>query len=243
MTGSQPRESRGPDLLDSWVASAVHRPKIMLALWALLLIAASVGLRWLRVETSGESILDRTGEDWAFYRDSVNLFGNDEVIVAAIEAANPYDPSALRLISDVSRSLETAPGVRRVDSISTFPIVEVLRDGSVRLDPAIDATAPLDRIAAERAGARSGSAPSSWPTNNASFRSSGSAPSSWPTNNASFRSSRTSAGSSLRHDGPPAGHPPSCREASCSCSPPSRRPASAGHPRDSKTNAVRGTLA
>jgi monoamine oxidase len=33
------------------------------------------------------------------------------------------------------------------------------------------------------------------------------------------------------------------REASCNCSPPSRRPASAGRPQDSKTNAVRDILA
>jgi predicted RND superfamily exporter protein len=155
MTRANLLEGWGSAVVDRWIAFAIRRPKHMLALWLVLLIGASAGLKWLRVETSGESILDKTDEAWAFYRKSVDLFGNDEVIVAAIEAPNPYDRSTLQLISDVSHTLAAAAGVRRVDSISTFPIVDVSEDGSVRLDPAIDPGAPIDATAAEYAGVRS----------------------------------------------------------------------------------------
>ena len=154
MTRQNLLEWHGAALLDEWIAFAVRRPRRMLTLWAVLLIVAGVGLKWIRVETSGESIIDKTSERWAFYRQTVGLFGNDEVIVAAIEAAAPYDPSALKLIAEVSRSLAAAPGVRRVDSLSTLPIIEVSADGVVRLDPAIDASVPIDASAAKRAERR-----------------------------------------------------------------------------------------
>lgn len=140
----------GGAITDRWIAFGVRRPLRMLALWVLLLLAASGGLAKLRVETSGESILDKTSERWAFYRQSVDLFGNDEVIVAAIEARAPYDPGALALIAEASRTLSASTGVRRVDSISTLPIIEVAADGEVQLEPALDAnTQPDARVAIE----------------------------------------------------------------------------------------------
>ena len=155
MTRANRLEGWGSAVIDRWIAFAVRQPKHMLALWLVLLVAAGVGVKWLRVETSGESILDRTDEAWSFYRKSVELFGNDEVIVAAVEAPDPYNLSTLQLISDVSHRLAATAGVRRVDSIATFPIVDVSEDGSVRLDPAIDASDPIDSTTAERAGLRS----------------------------------------------------------------------------------------
>lgn len=133
-------------LLGRWVGLAVHRPISMLGIWALLLCVAAGGLVRVQIETSGESILDKTTADWAFYQRSLESFGNDEVLVAAIASEEPYDPAALRLISDASRALEGLPGVRRVDSLSTLPIIEVA-EGEIRLDPALDPDADLDAAA------------------------------------------------------------------------------------------------
>src|SRR5512139_2663854 len=88
-------------IVGHWIAFGVRRPWRMLALWLLLLLLAGGGLARLRVETSGESILDKSNERWAFYRKSVELFGNDEVIVAAISSRDPYDPTALALVAEV----------------------------------------------------------------------------------------------------------------------------------------------
>src|SRR5262245_19566348 len=135
----------GISIVDRWIDFGVRRPMGMIAVWAVLLLVAGSGLIRLRVETSGESILDRSDERWSFYRKSVDWFGNDEVIVAAVEAREPYDPGSLAHVAEITRSLENAPGVRRVDSISSLPIIEARPDGEIRLDPAFDPDAPADR--------------------------------------------------------------------------------------------------
>jgi hypothetical protein len=150
-------------LLARWVGLAVHRPVLMLGIWAFMLCIAAGGLIRVEIETSGESILDKSAPEWAFYQRSQELFGNDEVLVAAIASEEPYDRAALRLIADASRALEDLPGVRRVDSLSTLPIIEVV-EGEIRLDPALDPDAELDldargeiarRVAGDRIATRS----------------------------------------------------------------------------------------
>jgi predicted RND superfamily exporter protein len=128
----------GTSLIDGWIGLAVTRPVLMLGIWFLLLGLASAGLVRLRVETSGESILDKSDDAWAFYQKSLERFGNDEVIVAAVAAQTPYDVTALRTVAEASRALEAAPDVRRVDSLSTLPIIEVVGGNELRLDPALD---------------------------------------------------------------------------------------------------------
>src|SRR5678815_3837056 len=127
-----------------WVDLAVFRPSLMIAVWLAVVGIAATGLSRVRIETSGDSILDKASPLWARYQRSLDLFGNDEVIVAAVAGREPYDPAALRLTRDASRLLESVPGVRRVDSISTLPIVEVVGANEVRLDPALDSSALLN---------------------------------------------------------------------------------------------------
>lgn len=149
--------------LASWVGLAVQRPYRMLGIWLLLLSVAAGGLIRVQIETSGESILDKSSPEWVFYQRSQEMFGNDEVLVAAIASDEPYDRAALRLVADASRSLEDLPGVRRVDSLSTLPIIEVV-EGAIRLEPALDPDAELDleargeiarRVAGDRIATRS----------------------------------------------------------------------------------------
>lgn len=151
-------------LLDGWITLAVRRPWRMLGIWLVLLVVAAGGMARLRVETSGESTLDKSSEAWSFYQRSVELFGNDEVIVAALPARKPYDSEALRLVAEASRALESLPDVRRVDSLSTLPIIEVTGAGEVRLDPAFDPDRPtgedveagvMRRVAGDRIANRS----------------------------------------------------------------------------------------
>ncbi len=134
-------------VLDAWVDFGVFRPNVMIGLWLVLLVGAATGLSRVRIETSGESILDKANPAWATHQRSIELFGNDEVIVAAVVSQVPYDLASLRLVRDASHALESVPGVRRVDSISTLPIVEVIDSSEVRLDPALDSSGVLDEKA------------------------------------------------------------------------------------------------
>ena len=133
--------------LDAWVDLGVFRPFLMLGIWLGLVAIAATGLSRVRIETSGDSILDKASPLWARYQRSLELFGNDEVIVAAVAGREPYDPAALRLTRDASRSLESVPGVRRVDSVSTLPIIEVIGANEVRLNPALDSWSSIDEKA------------------------------------------------------------------------------------------------
>lgn len=142
--------------LDAWVDFGVFRPFFMIGIWLALVGIAVTGLSRIRVETSGDSILDKASPLWARYQRSLDLFGNDEVIVAAIAGREPYDPAALRLIMDASRALESIPGVRRVDSISTLPIIEVIGGSEVRLEPALTSDSALDAVARADIGRRVG---------------------------------------------------------------------------------------
>ncbi len=127
--------------MQGWVTLAVGRPLFMIGIWLILIAAAAGGLKRVKIETSGESILDKRSEAWSFYQRSVEMFGNDEVIVAAIASKTPYDLGALRVIASASRALEGTPGVRRVDSLSTLPIIEVVGERDIRLSPALDPNA------------------------------------------------------------------------------------------------------
>lgn len=118
----------------------------MLCGWLVLVVVAAGGLARLTVETSGESILDKASDEYEFYRRSVSLFGNDEVIVAAIVGNESYGLGSLQIVAEASRVLESTPGVRRVDSLATLPIIEVGPDGELRLDPALEIDARIDEL-------------------------------------------------------------------------------------------------
>ncbi len=89
------------------------------------------------IETSTDSILDRSAPAWQFYRRASEYFGEDEVLAVAIEGAEPYSTVALRSVLDLSDRLDGVQGVRRVDSLSTLPLVRQSGDGFVELEPVL----------------------------------------------------------------------------------------------------------
>jgi predicted RND superfamily exporter protein len=131
------------------VATSVRWPWRVLAVWASVACVASLGVARVEFETTGESLLDKSDPAWAYYQDSVDRFGGDKIIVLAVEGKRPFDPEALALIGDWTAAAERLPGVRRVDSLYTFPIVRGAPDGSLRLDPALtrsDSSASPDEL-------------------------------------------------------------------------------------------------
>jgi len=114
----------------------VFSPVKTLCFWLALLVISIPGLLQLSVETSTESVLDKKDPAWAFYQRSQDLFGGDESVVVGLKSSAPFHPDALRAVGELASRFEGAPGVRRVDSISTQPIVLVDSDGTLHLDPA-----------------------------------------------------------------------------------------------------------
>lgn len=107
-------------------------------LWVLLAAFSLPWLYGLRLETSAKSLLNQTDPAWQFYERSQRQFGGDEVVVVALKGQEPFDPAVLESVKVISRRLRGIRGVRRVDSLSTVPIVRVRRDLSVDLTPALE---------------------------------------------------------------------------------------------------------
>jgi predicted RND superfamily exporter protein len=78
--------------------------------------------------------LDRIDPAWSFYQDSQAAFGGDEILVIALESDAPLDRGILERVLQITEGLEGTPGVRRVDSVSTVPLVRARPDGSLSLD-------------------------------------------------------------------------------------------------------------
>jgi predicted RND superfamily exporter protein len=71
-----------------------------------------------------------------FYQDSQADFGGDEILVIALESDIPLGRDVLERISELTEGLEDTPGVRRVDSVTTVPLVTARPDGYLSLDAA-----------------------------------------------------------------------------------------------------------
>ncbi|MGH0036450.1 MAG: efflux RND transporter permease subunit [Myxococcota bacterium] len=140
-------ESPLVSLLTRW---GTESPRLVACLWLLAAVVAIPGVLLVRLETNASSLLNRSDEAWRFYQQSMELFGGDEIVVVAFRAEQPFSPLTLASIRDVSRRLEEIAGIRRVDSLSTVPVVRVAPDASVDLSPALDPHRMLSLEEAER---------------------------------------------------------------------------------------------
>jgi predicted RND superfamily exporter protein len=117
----------------------------VLAGWALSCLLAAFGVAELDVETTTGSVLDRADPAWSFYQDSQAAFGGDEILVIALESDAPLDRGTLEKVVEITEGLEGTPGVRRVDSVSTVPLVRTRPDGFLSLDAAFGDGVPDSR--------------------------------------------------------------------------------------------------
>ena len=125
------------DLLRRLVAASLRFPHRVLLAWLAVLAVALGGLVRLEIDTTTSSFLDRGHPAWRTYQDSLADFGGDEFLSIAIEAGAPYEEQTLQAVYDLSEELERLPGVRRVDSLRTVPIIEARPDGSLSLEPGL----------------------------------------------------------------------------------------------------------
>ncbi|MGH0032377.1 MAG: efflux RND transporter permease subunit [Myxococcota bacterium] len=104
------------------------------------------GLARLSIDTTTDSVLDTQSPDWAFYQSSQELFGGDEIVVVALPGDRAFDRSLLSRVEDLNRALERIPGVRRVDSLASVPVIRLNAEGDLELTPALDGDASSTEI-------------------------------------------------------------------------------------------------
>ena len=139
-----------PGWLERVALGAMRHPGRVFGFWLAVAAIALLGAAQLRIETSTDSVLDRTHPDWQRYRESVELFGGDEVVVVAITGERPWDPDVLAEVARLTSELEAEEHIRRVDSIASVPVIRGTPDGGLQLDPALPADGPFDEAGAVR---------------------------------------------------------------------------------------------
>ena len=141
-------------LPDAWMRFAVRRPRLTLALWLALCAAALPGALRLEIDTSTDSVLDRSSPEWQTYQASQDEFGGDEMIVVAFSAERPYDAEVLKAVVEFGERASELEAIRRVDSIATVPVIRIDGDGILQLDPPLEGAPEnsddLGRYVAER---------------------------------------------------------------------------------------------
>ena len=149
-----PTHSRRGRLPQALVRASVRHPLGALLVWGVILLVAGVGVARLRIDTTTDSVLDRSAEPWAFYQSSQDRFGGDEIVVVSLEGSEPFDPAVLAEVRRLSDVFAQLPGVRRVDSLASVALIRVAPDATLVLDAALERGVPdhpeaLRRLAAE----------------------------------------------------------------------------------------------
>jgi predicted RND superfamily exporter protein len=140
---------RGRDIPERWVRASTRRPGLVFAIWAVLAGFASLGVAQLTIDTSTDSVLERTGAEWQFYQASQDLFGGDELIVVALETEQPLAPSALTAVRTLTDELLEIEGVRRVDGLASVSLIRATPDGGLDLSAALERRDEIPSTAAE----------------------------------------------------------------------------------------------
>jgi predicted RND superfamily exporter protein len=139
-------EQNEPRVVRWLVADAIANPRRTVAGWVLLALIALLGVSALKVEIATESVLDQSGTEWQRYLTSGDVFGSDEDIVVALAGNHYFDQDALDTVRDLAGRLAQIPGVRRVDSVATTPIVRPSADGEIDFSPPFAIPPPPDEM-------------------------------------------------------------------------------------------------
>ena len=138
-------EPRSDALPERVVRGAFRNFGLVLGLWGCALLVLSPGVAALRIDTSTGSIVDRADPAYAFHKYSQDLFGGEEVLVVALRSEEPFDRRHLTEVSRLTDVFEQLPDIRRVDSLSSTPLIHVNEAGDLELDAPLDAGVPKDR--------------------------------------------------------------------------------------------------
>jgi len=130
--------------LNPFFRLVARRPRAVLLATALLTLAAAQGIVDLRtgeprlwVDPSIDRLLPEGDPDVAFYEHVREVFGNDEIVLATLEAPDVFEPDVLRRVARISERLAGLPGVDRVLSLSTALDVRGV-DGDLQIESFLD---------------------------------------------------------------------------------------------------------
>ncbi len=137
LSGLLENRERRAQLPDALIRASLQHPWGILSAWLLVFLLATPGLIHLEVETSTDSVLDRSHPEWAIYQGSQDLFGGDELLVVALHGNSPMDPDLLDHVESLTTELEDLDGIRRVDSLSSVPVIGLNADGSLNLESSL----------------------------------------------------------------------------------------------------------
>jgi len=141
--------------LNRFFRLVAERPRAILLATALLTLVALHGIVDLRsgeprlwVDPSINRLLPEGDPEVAFYERVREVFGNDEIVLATLEAPDVFEPEVLRRVARISERLAGVAGVDRVLSLATALDVRGI-DGDLRIESFLDPP-PATREEAER---------------------------------------------------------------------------------------------
>ena len=107
-------------LVESVLTAPVRRPRVAAGVAVLLTLATLPFLPRLQVDNGLEVWLDRSGADSVGYRELLESFGSEELVLVIYElpAVHPEATDLLARLARLRRRLEALPGVRRVHDLS-----------------------------------------------------------------------------------------------------------------------------
>lgn len=106
--------------------------------WLALVAVCAFGFGDLQIDTTTDSVLNTDSRAWEYYQESQSRFGGDQVVVVALPGPQAFSDDVLTKVKEFSGELEALEGVRRVDSLSTVPVIAAEPDGSLTLSPALE---------------------------------------------------------------------------------------------------------
>ncbi len=118
--------------MDKLAAFIVSRPKLIIALTFLitLLFAAVIGMKGVKFNSSPET-LTRADENLQFFRQTQATFGNDRVIIVALEADDIFTVEAKERLDALTSLLASVSGVADALSLTNLSIVKSDNGGIV----------------------------------------------------------------------------------------------------------------
>jgi predicted RND superfamily exporter protein len=109
------------NLLRRWTDWAIARPRLAIALVALLTLAAAPGLARLRTRTDGRALAPPRDPAVVFDAEAREHFGLRDPIIVLVETSRPegiYNAETLRRVADLSARLAALPGIGRENVVS-----------------------------------------------------------------------------------------------------------------------------
>lgn len=127
----------------SWIERvftfSVRRPALALFVLFVVTAGASFGLPRLHIDTSYDTLIDRSDPENAYYQSAVRAFRSDFAALIYLEADDLFTRDRLRQVEDLTHALEKLPRVEDVRGLFTTGTIQS-RDGVLDVRPVIETT-------------------------------------------------------------------------------------------------------